>query len=100
MGTMPAGHPTIAIQRSSGTSCVSYDFAAGNPRVTSISAALANSARRSTASTGAGYRQSVDAKQKGRLSGALCSEDCFAHQSTQWGLCVPLPEGQDEPEED
>ncbi|KAL1526587.1 hypothetical protein AB1Y20_015292 [Prymnesium parvum] len=38
---------------------------------------------------------------EGKFAGRMmCSEDCYAHPSTQWGLCVPLPEGQEEPEHD
>jgi hypothetical protein len=38
-----------------------------------------------------------DGKLQGRM---LCTEDCFAHPSTQWGLCVPLAEDGELPDED
>ena len=42
-------------------------------------------------------RCDADGPLAGRM---LCSEDCFKHPSTQWGLCVPLAEGQDEPQDE
>ncbi|KAL3900479.1 MAG: hypothetical protein SGPRY_012458 [Prymnesium sp.] len=40
-------------------------------------------------------------ESEGDLAGRMmCSEDCYAHPSTQWGLCVPLAEGRESSDEE
>ena len=42
-------------------------------------------------------RCAADGKFQGRM---MCTEDCFAHSSSQWGLCVPVPDGEELTDED